>query len=220
MSPKKIFKWSSHNPVIFTALDILDPEFILELGMGNFSSPLFLKSNAKTMIHIENNENWINIVKSNHMFDGRSEIIFHNLNAEISNSTKISKVPLHVIEEAKQFYHILKNKIQNNFKTKLLFVDQFACLRTLSINTLADDFDWIIYHDAEAPEEYNYGEIKKELNDTHYHFILETYTSWTGFFIKKTKCDEKVMRNTLLKNVETFAKPFNVDLSTFKIKSV
>lgn len=219
MSPKKMFKWSSHQPVIHTALELLQPEFVLELGMGNFSSPLFINSNAKKIIHIENDGKWIDIVKTNFKFDNRSEIIFHNLNAAISNSTRKSKVPTQVLEDATEYYNNLKLKLETlNYNKKLLFVDHFASLRVLAINTIATSFDYVIYHDAEAPEEYEYETLDKSLLETFDHYILQTPSSWTGFFVKRNIIDQTNLQSIIYKHSEKFGEPYRIPLTSFKLE--
>jgi len=221
MSPKKLFKWSSHNPVIYSILEILNPEFILELGIGNYSSPLFLNSKAKKIIHIENDIDWINTIKSKYQFDERSEIIYHNLNDEVSNSTPRHKVPEACLKESEEFYNNLGQKLlMSNSVGKLLFVDHFACLRTMSINILGNGFDAIIFHDAETPQIYNYDELSSNLKIKFDCYILKTPSSWTGFYIKKNLIAAEKLKTIVYKYAEEFGKPFNIPLESFSLEEL
>jgi hypothetical protein len=219
MSPKKKFKWSSHQPVIYTAIELLKPNFILELGIGNYSSPLFINSNAKKIIHIENDNKWINLVKTNFQFDNRSEIIFHELESGIINSTKRKKVSEKFLNDATEYYINLKDKIENfNYDKKLLFVDHYASLRVLSINILSKHFDFVIYHDAEAPEEYEYNLLDTALLEKFDHYVLKTDSSWTGFYINQGLTDRTTLQTTIYNHSEKFGKPFNIPISSFKLE--
>ena len=41
------YAWSSHQPVIRMALKVFKPKFILELGIGRYSTPIFLKEKCE-----------------------------------------------------------------------------------------------------------------------------------------------------------------------------
>lgn len=221
MSPKKVFKWSSHHPVIYSILEILNPEFILELGIGNYSSPLFLKSQAKKIIHIENDIDWINIIKTKYQFDERSEIIYHQLNGEVYNSTLRQSTPEVCLKESEEFYKNLNQRIiTSNNIGKLLFVDHFACLRAMSINILGNSFDAIIFHDAETPQIYNYDELLSALKIKFDCYILKTPSSWTGFYIKKNLISNDNLKTIVYKYAEEFGKPFNIPLEAFSLEEL
>jgi len=167
--------WASHQPLIKSVMEFYKPKFVLELGVGNFSTPEFLKGND--YLGIENDAKWIDIIKNKFQ---NINIIHHDLGSDIQASTKYTSLSQNQINKYIDFY----NKIPiPNLEPKLLFVDQFTCVRALSLNALADKFDIIIYHDSEpnAIAWYNYDLINvKDFKKYH----LKTDVVWTTLLIK------------------------------------
>lgn len=222
MKPKKKLRWSSHQPVIHSMLELISPKIIVELGIGHFSSPLFINSTAEKLFHIENDIEWFNSIKNHYIFDNRSELIYHNLEGDINKSTKKSELSLSKIKDIHAFYENFNETIRNiNKEPKLLFVDQYTCLRTTSINMLGDSFEAIIYHDLETPETYEYEKISKDFENTYDHYALKIDNStWTGFFIKKNTINESLLTSVIEKHSKEFAKNFDVPSSRFKLEKM
>jgi hypothetical protein len=145
---------SSHQPVIIDVLAKFKPKFVLELGIGYYSTPLF---RGIDYIGIDNNKEWVDRMNGQYP-DMR--FIHHDI-GELKN---------YEMDDSKSF---LTNAIRYydsillpDVKPRLLFVDNYASLRTIAINTLKDKFQYIIYHDSEA-KVYRYDKI----DDTGFEVI-------------------------------------------------
>lgn len=217
MNPKKEFAWSSYTPVVNMALEVLKPNLIVELGVGNFSSPIFIESGAQKTIHIENDKGWFDLVKSKFSSSSKSEIIYHFLGNGIKKDTNLKSLSSDALISITEYYENLKKEIVKTSSPRLLFVDQFASVRTISINILAKEFDFIIYHDAEHPEEYNYQDLDTSLLNNFKHYTLKTPSTWTGFYIRKNFVSTD-LEYKMLNYAEVFGKKYNIPRSMFVIK--
>lgn len=221
MSPKKQFKWSSHNPVIMTALELLSPEFVLELGVGNFSTPLFLASSATKIWHIENDRPWLDHVLAHFKIDHRSEFRYHEISDRVNKSTAWSSLPTDLQAAQHTYYTGLAHEIsQEAITPRLLFVDHFTCVRTLSINLLAEQFDWVIYHDAETPEVYGYQDIDRALSNDFDQYVLHTSSSWTGMLIRRDKIVGEDIHTAMMANCETFGRSYGRSIAEFSLEKI
>jgi hypothetical protein len=207
------YRWSSHTPVIYTALELLKPELIVELGMGFFSSPIFFKSDAKKTIHVENTQEWIDLIKDKHkdiIDESKSEFLYQNV-GKINLATKYFELSNEQKKEIDFYYNDLSSKISKmNYNGKLVFTDGFTALRRPSIDILTNDFDMAIYHDAEDTETYDYKNIEESLKEQNDHYLLKTATTYTGFFIKKDSYDKEQLNEIMNKSVERYAKEINI----------
>jgi hypothetical protein len=139
---------ASHQPVIRNTLVKYYPLFVLELGIGLYSTPLF---RGKEYIGIENNIEWIRVMRDKYP-DMR--FIHHDVGDMKSSDYMRNLSP----EQMSEFRNYYCEVIIPDIRPNLLFVDHYAALRTISINALKDRFDLIIYHDSEHPY-YCYDEI-------------------------------------------------------------
>ncbi len=57
--------WSTHLPVLKCLMENFRIKRVLEFGMGDFSTTVFLKHNPKILVSIEHNLNWLNKCKTN-----------------------------------------------------------------------------------------------------------------------------------------------------------
>ena len=216
MSPKKQFKWSSHNPVIKSVLTVIEPKFIMELGVGNFSTPLLLDSSAEKILHIENDQPWLDHVQTQFNIDSRSEFRYHALGANVGKAIAWSRIPEDSQDTYREYYQDLSDEISKiDLAPKMLFVDHFTCVRTLAVNCLADEFDVIIYHDAETPEIYEYQNIRSDLSDIFDRYMLQTISSWTGCVVRKGTVDAEVLKQAVLSECQTFGQKFNRSIEEF-----
>lgn len=221
MGPKKIFKWSSHTPVIQSALDLVQPRFVLELGIGNFSTPHFLASAAERILHIENDQQWLEHVQHTFTDTDHSEFRLHWLGDHVNKSTGWNRLVIDQQTECLTYYQDLAQEIHGlNLKSRLLFVDHFTCLRALAINCLGDEFDCIIYHDAETPEVYGYETIRADFADQFDHYMLHTRSSWTGCLIRKNSVTTDDLTTNMLDHAETFGQRFDVPRENFCVDRV
>lgn len=220
MSPKKQFKWSSHQPVIQTLLALLEPQFILELGVGNFSTPLLLASDAKKILHIENDQPWLDHVTQQFSNDTRSEFRFHDLGPGVKKSTAWSILPPHWQAQQTQYYQTLALDLAQYTGPRLLFVDHFTCLRVLSINCLADYFDAVIYHDAETPDTYGYQHMRADLAGQFDHWQMRPNSSWTGFLVRRGQLDHARLATHLHAEFALFAQSYGRTVDEFRLDTV
>lgn len=220
MKVKKIFKWSSHTPVLNAAIKVIQPKLIVELGIGNFSTPLLINSPAEKTFHIENDLEWFNKITQELSYSEKNNFIYHEIDPLINKSVGLNNLNDPVKNKIISYYSDLKEQLRSyNNSPKLLFVDQFTCARVLSINILSEVFDIIIYHDAEHPDIYNYEKIDKDLLQNFNHYRLINPGAWTGFLIKKNLKNEEFI-SSIINEAEIFGKTFDVPSSEFKVEKV
>ena len=156
----KTWQWASHQPLIRGVLDLYNPQFILELGIGENSTPLFAGRNYHG---IENNPEWIDLVKQ--LFDVK--ITHHDLDKQVT--------PL------ADYYNSIA--LPEVFP-RLLFVDNYESCRTIAINALSDKFDLILFHDCE-PEPGARVNHYQMINSTNFTvYFLKTPANWTGLMVR------------------------------------
>jgi len=152
--------WASHQPLIRGVLDLYKPQFVLELGIGENSTPLFAGLNY---CGIENNPDWIARIQQ--LCD--VEITHHDLDKQVT--------PL------ADYYDAIALPMEF---PRLLFVDNYESCRTIAINALRDKFDLIIFHDCE-PEpgaRVNHYQMINSAGFTVY--FLKTPANWTGLMVR------------------------------------
>lgn len=165
----------THIPAIRGLISTYKPKFILELGIGIHSTPVILEYKTK-YIGVENDMEWVNIM--NEKVHAR---FIHHPMAGIDVGTSLPELSADQEFEIFEYYSDLELPAD---RPNILFVDQWTCNRTLSINALKDRFDIIIYHDCEPKgiKEYSYDRINFEGFNI---YTLISTKSWTGIMIKK-----------------------------------
>jgi len=217
MKPKKLYRWSSHQPVLKTVLNYFNPELIVELGIGHFSTPILNNSLAQKIIHIENDEAWLVIVRQENIFSEKNDFRYHYLGKNVDKKVRENELSKMHREDLISYYAELKKEIQNlSFTRKFLFVDNHTCARSLAINILYDIFDVIVYHDAEETELYNYFFQEKISND-YDHYVFQPPSSYTGIFCRKGLIDFNNFNNLLKEEFVTYLKTHNFDLQDYNI---
>ena len=132
------YEWSTHQPLIRAVLDIYKPVFVLELGVGEYSTPVFIDYGVK-YLGVDTDMNWV----SDFIKKYDINILYQEI-GEIGKRLNYKKISRQQRADIQEYYEYL------NFpsdKPNLLFVDQDACCRLISINTLSPKFDIILYHD-------------------------------------------------------------------------
>lgn len=169
------YESSTHQPLLKAVIKAYKPDFILELGVGDFSTPIL--SGVKNYLGIENNKDWIDRIKKDYDIN----IYYHKVDFGIA--TRLEEIGDKTKNSLVEFYNKI---IVPKYGTKLLFVDNWTACRTIAINTLCDKFDLIIFHDCQ-PEGilmYSYNEI--ESPDFEMMF-LKSPTSWTALMYRIKK---------------------------------
>ena len=208
------YAWSTSKPLLASLVEISDPAFILELGMGLHSTPIFLNSNCQNVIFVDSDDDWINHVQENNLFDKRHRILFHDLGPTKGRKLFPRQLSLKKRREITNYYKNLSAEIPDT-APKLLFVDNMTCCRTIAINTLYSYFDIIAYHDCEprAIRWYEYY-FEKNLKDFN-HYVLKTPTSWTGCFTIldiETELFDNIKKHILSYSSEIGIKPSKIYL--------
>jgi hypothetical protein len=181
------YAWSTHQPLLKALLEMYKPQFIVELGIGIYSTPILSSHNCDEIISIENDEGWMKYICNISNFKPNHQILYHPLDSNITLSTFLKDISITEMLKIHNYYLSFKKIIkQKNISTKLLFVDNFTCCRSIAINTLFDEFDIIVYHDSEGVDWYQYY-FNKDLENNYIKYELKTqHRSSTGCFIKKT----------------------------------
>lgn len=162
---------STHIPVLRAVIRDYNPLFVLELGIGIYSTPVLVKSNY---VGIENNSEWIGRIKT--LFPD-ADIRHHE--TDIKRGTFPKELNREQIGEITIYYRSL---VIPDIHPNFLFVDNYAAFRTIAINELRDKFDIIAYHDCQ-PEVtgYEYDKVNKEGFNSYY---LKSPTSWTCLMVR------------------------------------
>lgn len=197
------YPWSTHQPLIRLLLKVFNPGFVMELGMGFYSTPLFLAHKCEKLF-IENDKEWIRTMNI------KKNVVLHEL--AIPNQD----IPVHDISpETKQgiidYYTELKGVIEPH-RCNLLFVDNYSCCRALAINILYPAFDLIIYHDCEPQSivRNNYffdGDMMNKFD----HYNLVTPATWAGCFVKKGLSNGFDLIEEIKPIIENYQKEYNVE---------
>jgi len=212
MKTRRNWSWSTNKPLLSSLVEVAEPKFILELGTGLHSTPIFLNSNCKDIIFIDNDQRWLNHVKRRNVFKPYHKTFFHDLGPEVSIGAFPKELTKAKKAEIKDYYNKLLDNISILDKfPKLLFVDHFTCCRTLAINTLYKGFDIIAYHDCEprGVRWYEYY-FEKELENNYSHYKLRTPRSWTGCFIKHGSDLEDKLEGNIKKHIQVYSKEIGV----------
>lgn len=169
------YESSTHQPLLRAALDAYNPKFVLELGIGDYSTPFL---SEVPYLGIENNLEWIGRIKKGFSKLG---IIHHPVDFQIGTRF------VELSEDVKQGLRIYYNNIYiPRQRPNLLFVDNWTACRAIAINTLRKKFDLIIFHDCQ-PEGlimYSYDLVQT----TGFKMMfLKSPTSWTALMYKEAK---------------------------------
>lgn len=170
-----LYAYSTHQPLIQAVLNLYKPQFVLELGAGLHSTPLFKGTNY---LGIENDRQWIDVIKKEFGVD----ITFHDL-GDIGISTYLHQMTEAQKEFIRNYYLSLDLP---DIKPNLLFIDSYPSCRAIAMNTLRDKFDLMIFHDAEPGtfQVDGYDTVNMEGFNTYY---LKTSANWTGLMVKEDK---------------------------------
>jgi len=169
----KGYESSTHQPLVKAVLEAYSPEFVLELGIGDYSTPLFAST---SYVGIENNIAWINRMRVKFP---DLHFIYHKVNFDIADKLES------LSDEQKEGLGLFYSSVMVP-RPNLLFVDNYTASRTIAINALKDRFDLIIFHDCqpEGAMVYRYDLIETEGFKMKY---LKSPTSWTALMYRVEK---------------------------------
>lgn len=171
----KGYESSTHQPLVKAVLEAYSPEFVLELGIGNYSTPLFAWLNY---CGVDNDEDWIQLMRARSL---NIWLIHHKVDFNKGDRPEsLSQVQR---DSLKSYYNELTILPQ---RPNLLFVDCYTASRTIAINTLKDRFDLIIFHDCQPEGLMVYGYDKIETKGFGMKF-LKSPTAWTALMYRQNK---------------------------------
>lgn len=190
MDEAKKARWGSHVPINKTLLELFEVTGVMELGMGFFSTPMFVDSSPYT-ISIESDINWIANLKAEGITNTtKHKIVHHNVGDEnIIRSTPYTDIPNDIKNKATEVY--------NQYLTddiNYLFIDCYGGLRLSALENLYNKVDIVVFHDAGKRDSVMYG--YKEFTD-HPGYIMYhdcSYSPWTGFLIKESLINDKKVK--------------------------
>jgi hypothetical protein len=171
MNEEMNYQWATHQPLIQGVLKLYEPKFILELGTGYNSTPLF---QGYGYIGVENDLEWIKEIHKKYYM----QIIHHDLDRQTVS--------------LEDYYKAIS--LPNEFP-RLLFVDNYESCRLIAINALRDRFDLIIFHDCE-PEpgaRVNHYDMIDSAGFSVY--FLKTPSNWTGLMVRHDKGFDELLKS-------------------------
>lgn len=193
------YGWSTHQPLLRALLKTFSPKFILELGVGLHSTPIFIDYDPDELMCVENDNEWLHKIKTQCSFKKEHTLIFHDLGCGINLQTFLNQLNTEQKIGIVNYYKKLSDLIQNKTKyPKLMFVDNFTCCRSSAINVLYKNFDIVVYHDCEPAgidwyEYYFVDDLKNRFNS----YKLKSQANWTGCFINKNLNQDELKQNIL-----------------------
>lgn len=168
------YSWATHQPMIKAVMDLLKPDFVMELGSG-YHSTLVFKDYWVKLLSIDDNKEWVDYLNITYNLD----IVWHQTGIENAN-IKYTDLPKEDRDKLHSFYKGLLKELSH--KKNLLFVDNFTSGRYPAIKELKDYFWAVIYHDCqpEGIEQFSYNLIDPKGFNRYY---LKSEASWTCLMI-------------------------------------
>lgn len=205
------YSWATHRPLIQVALEVFNPGFVLEIGVGIHSTPLF---GAVEYVGIENDKQWIDNVQS--LMNEECNIIYNDLGG-VNSSTKFSN--LNKQTKIKIIKFLTGLQIPEK-PVRLLFIDSFVCDRNIAMILLAHKFDIIIFHDAQPKSHRVYGYDLDNFKDFDLLYLTSD-TAWTGMLTNLPEAHKKI-NNSIQVYIDQFRQDFNYNgqmkLTSWKAK--
>ena len=197
------YEWMTHAPLVRAVMDIYHPRFVLECGVGDYSTPIFIEYGVKYK-GIDTSITWTeNFIEKYDL-----NILYQDI-GDIACKLNYRKITPEQSAEIQEFYEGVRI---SKLKPNLLFVDQDACCRLISINVLSPKFDIIIYHDHdEAGFEDNSYDL---INDYGFvRYALTTERTGAGVMIRQ-EMDKGF--NALNDAIQPYIKQFTEGLTDCK----
>lgn len=187
------WEWATHQPLIKAVMELYKPQFVLELGVGTYSTSIF-KDSSVEYLGIENNKEWVDKIKCE--FDVFVE--WHDL-GDIIEGTEYKDL---TEQQKMDIIYFYANILIPEIRPRLLFVDQYTSCRLLSINSLGYKFDLIIYHDSESWKVNRYDLI---VNKGFYLYELKTNGPCTMLMAR----EQKDLKNAIAPYIDSFMKEYS-----------
>jgi len=177
MNIQNSWAWASHQPMIRMVCELYNPGYVLEIGVGIFSTSLF-----KDMDYLgaETSKEWADYIST-------------KFNVPVLNYS--------IDTELAEYY----DSLPIGQGQKLLFVDGEEGTRLTAINTLSPKFNIIIFHDCEPEPGARVNQYAKVNTEGFKTYFLKTNMNWTGLMVRKDYGFE-VFEKTIQKYIEDFKK--------------
>lgn len=175
-------KYGTHLPVLVSLLSLFPVGGVLELGGGIHSTQLFHQA-SPIVLTVENDEQWYKVLLQK--FNN-----FNDLKRIILDKTKFKRkeklIWIDVAEKASSSVKLYRQLLSTYPAVNFLFVDHFIALRPISMLTLVDFMDIIVFHDTESPA-YGYDGVTLVVDTSMFEFFEVTATlPYTSMLIRKS----------------------------------
>lgn len=173
------FEYGTHLPVLQAILEVFQPQGVLELGAGKFSTPLFYHY-GKTLVTLETDAKWFGEVART--LPGRKgfSLIHHDV-GRLTSRSRTDSIPIGIKHDCVGYYREI---IARHPELDFLFIDHVSGLRAFTLSSLYDEFNFVVYHDAED-KGYRYEEFATVDNGKFIHLVLQAFIPHTGILIRK-----------------------------------
>lgn len=199
--------WSTNRPLLKALVKEFNPELIVEIGVGAYSTTCL--NTQPNYIGIDSDEEWLDKLNEEISFSGNHEFRYQDI-GQLPLATKTWEVSKEQMSSFDEYYQNLKKEIDLRSESlKMLFVDNHTCCRTSAINNAGPAFDIIGYHDCEPAgiEWYSYY-FSEDIKNNYKKYYLKTWKSWTGVFIKND------LSHNLFETINPFILEYNREIGT------
>jgi hypothetical protein len=153
--------WGSHQALLKSVLKVLKPEYNVECGCGDYSTPYLIEV-SKFLTTIEHDPGWATKIQSQHSPIPKHQWLVKRFRAK--NQTRIDELPSGEFRRIMEWYKFLGTGL-NEFD--FLFVDTFTACRVPAVLGLGHLAKYIMIHDLEppGPEVYEWKRLDGFLKD-------------------------------------------------------
>jgi hypothetical protein len=145
--------YGTHLPILQAVIEHFKVSSALEMGMGEWSTPLLCK-HLKRVVSVENSQEYHDFI----IKQCQPSLTFVHKVAGIGSYESADRIPGTVWSECETFYDRLSERID---PVDILFVDHWLGLRGLAIVKLIRLCRFLIFHDS-TDTTYNYTPILKK----------------------------------------------------------
>lgn len=188
--------WASHVPLLKAIMAVMQPTFVYEAGIGNYSTPILSGSDAY-YVGVENDMKWIREMESKFP---DINIQHQRIHRKINRNTRYWNIPdqSHIFVDFRRIYDAFSVKGYS-----LLFVDGYAGTRKIALEALLSYFDCVVFHDSDQSHLYGYDQF--DFNEFTRYDLHSKLNSTTMLIKDETKME------SLIKEVNFQIHRFNKD---------
>jgi len=203
---QKLLKYSTNIPFLFTCMETLKHDKIIEFGSGLFSTRVLYEYFLETFLVVEDEKDWFKKMKKEYGGKQGFSIIcpgFYFGDPGPGRKLSFNDLTNKQKRKIRNFYNNLVKNIDN---VDFTFVDQVPYCRGQSILAILNKTNIIVYHDTQAIIRHNYDVIDDILKSNKYKlYSYKTIPSWTNILIpKKHDFNEKEFISVLKEREKTY----------------